>query len=137
MSVSIRMPSGKFPPGSYAAALRPAVADLERDTLRAFEEKKDPATGRPWPPRKQVHKHPMLRKTLTMYRGVLRAIAAASLAGSTLTVYVSYPRYWKYHQFGTRFMKRRRTVAVSKRTRAALARRLKGEGVKIITGKRR
>lgn len=135
-SLSIRMPSGKFPPGSYAAALRPAKADLERDSLRAFEEKKDPVTGRAWPPRKAVYRHPMLRKTLTLFRGVMKAIASATLTGSTLTVAVIYPRYWRWHQFGTRRMKARRTVGVSPKTRAALARRLRGEGVKLITGRR-
>ncbi len=131
-TISIRLPSGKFPRGSKADALKSAVPRLVRDTQDAFASARDPRTGRPWPPRARPHPWPPLRKTGRLYRAALLAAAAASVTGSTLTVRVPRGRrYFAYQQTGTRKMPARPYLGVSVAARRLVARKLAGQGLRV------
>lgn len=136
-TVSVRMPSGRFPRGSYAKVLTETRADVVRDVEQAFERKADPVTGRAWPARKDpLLSHPLLQRTGKMRAGAVAAAGRAAVNGNTLIVRMRQPAYAKYHHAGTRLMAKRRFVGVSSATRRKLARRLRAEGVRVIRSPR-
>jgi hypothetical protein len=135
-SVSIRLPSGKFPQKARAAALKAAVPLLIRDAGQAFEKAADPITGKPWPPRKRPYPWPMLVRSGRMKAAVLKAAAGASITGHTLTVRLTEPRYLVFHQRGTRHMARRRVVGITRAVARKVRDRLRGEGVRVFRSPR-
>lgn len=131
-SISIRLPSGKFPRASYTRVLQPAVQQVMRDFREGFQAEKDPRTGKPWPPRKLEYPHPMIRKSRLLFRSAIRAVEQAVITNSTLSIRIpDSPVYLKYQFFGTKKIAARRFIGVSRRTRQWVARRLKGEGVRV------
>jgi phage gpG-like protein len=135
-SVSIRLPTGKFPTGSFAAALRPLVEPMRAEAEAAFESERDPVTMKPWDPPKAPLKpdgRKLLNKSGLLKRETLAAISAARITGNTLSVKIVNPEYERFHRLGTRKMKARRTVGASIATVGRLARALRGEAVKIFT----
>lgn len=135
-SVSIRLPSGRFPRKAHAAALKAAVPLLIRDAEQAFEKAADPVTGKPWPERKQPYPWPMLQRSRAMRAAVVTAAAAATITGHTLTVRLGEPPYLVFHQRGTRFMARRRVVGVTRAVARKVRDKLKGEGVRVFRSPR-
>ncbi|CAN5421731.1 hypothetical protein BH11PLA2_BH11PLA2_32830 [soil metagenome] len=132
-SISIRLPSGKFPPGSMAAVLEPCRQDLHRDVEEAFTKQQDQQTGRAWPIRKGLYPWPMLVKSGRMKERALAAVRDAAINGSTITLTMRSPKYSQFHISGTRFVAKRRFVGTSIQTRAALLRRLRSEGLKVFS----
>lgn len=135
-SISIRMPSGKFPPGSFAAVLAPCRGEMQRDVQQSFAGQKDPVTGRAWPERKHFYPWPMLQRSGKLFTAAQAAAGQASINGNTITLTMVVPDYAKWHLKGTRKMAKRRFVGCSATTRAALKRRLKGAGLRLIRGER-
>jgi hypothetical protein len=138
--VSLRLPSGRFPKGSYAAALKSIVEPFRKQTEDAFDRERDPVTGIGWARERQPLTpvgRKLLDKTGTLKKRTLSAVTLARITGNTLTIRQRQPHYWKYHAFGTVNMKRRRTVGAGPTVKKLLAKALKREAVKIITTPRR
>lgn len=122
-SVNIRAKRGaRFPPGSYKAVLEQARPSLQHDVERAFTEKRDPVTGRSWPPRKNFYPWPMLVKTGLMEARAVTAAGNAIINGNTLFFSVRLPKYAKFQNA------RRRFIGVSATTLAIVRRALAAEG---------
>lgn len=136
-SINIRLPSGRFPKGSFRPQLLQVRSQVLRDVQEAFAKQADPVNKRPWPARKQPANGMRIDRPLLVKSGQLRgsAIQAAAgatiVGGSTLAVRLVMPLYGKYHYFGTKIMARRRFFGISARTRKALARLLKGQAVRL------
>lgn len=135
-SVSVRLPSGKFPRASKAEALRAAVPLLIRDAGQAFDKAADPVTGKPWPARKRPYPWPILDKSGRMRAAVLAAAAKATVTGNTLTVRLTEPPYLIFHQKGTRRMARRRVVGVTRAVARKVRDKLRGAGVRVFRSPR-
>lgn len=139
-SVLIRTKKGgRFPQASYAAALLPARASLQRDTERAFDTQADPVSGQPWKPRKGVYVHPPLRKSGAMRDGAIQATAAAVATGSSLTVKQTSPLHAKFQQGGTKAIEARRFLGASIGTirivQAGMLKAGKKQAVRVLRGK--
>lgn len=130
--LSVRKRSGRFAPGNFANVLMPLRDMVREDTEAAFAKQADPVNFRRWPSRQHEYDWPMLQRTGAMRAEVIRAAAAATVRGSTLSVRVDAPVHFKWHQQGTRLLPPRRTVGISLRVRNAAARALAGEAVKIF-----
>lgn len=140
-TLSVRLPSGRFPRKSLVKVLTEARQRAVADVEKAFRDEADPQTGRPWPARKADPRrpgpfHPLIQLTGRLKREAVRAAQQATVSGSTLTVRQSRPGYARYHAYGTVRIPRRRWLAVSPNTRRFVARRLKGEGLRIFRGSR-
>lgn len=133
-TVSVRMPSGRFPRASLHKVLVAARQRVVADVEGAFQKRADPRTGKPWPRRKKGQKWPALQKTKALMRAAVRAARAAVANGNTLTVRQAEPDHAEFHHVGTRLMPRRRSLAVSPATRQFVARRLAGEGLRVFRG---
>lgn len=136
-SINIRLPSGRFPQGSFRPQLQQMRHQVLRDVQEAFAKQIDPVTKRPWPPRIQPATGKRIDRPLLVKSGRLRgsAIQAAAgatiVGGSTLAVRLVMPLYGKYHYFGTKIMARRRFFGISSRTRKALARLIKVQALRL------
>ena len=136
-TVSIRLPTGRFPRESQAAALRAVVPRLAADAKAAFDQRRDPATLKPWPPRKVARgrkplPHPLMVLTGKLKRATVEAAEGATITGSTLTMKVKSPKYAKYHAKGTRLMPARPSVGVSRAARMILAKQLVKQGLRVF-----
>lgn len=139
-SVLIRAKKGgRFPAGSYAAALSPARASLQRDTERAFDTQSDPVSGKPWPARKGVYVHPPLRKSGAMRDAAIQATAAAVVTGSSLTAKQTAPAYAGFQGKGTKTIAARRFLGASIGTirivQAGMLKAGKKQAVKVLRGR--
>jgi hypothetical protein len=133
-TLSVRLPSGRFPRQSLVKVLAEARQRVAADVEGAFAGRKDPQTGKPWPRRKKGQTWPPLRKTGKLKREGVRAAQQARITGSTLVVRQTEPDYATYHHTGTSLMPRRRSLAISPATRKFVARRLAGEGLRVFRG---
>lgn len=133
-TISVRMPSGRFPRQSLARVLTDARPKVVADVEGAFAGRKDPQTGRPWPKRKKGQTWPPLQKTRAIKKGAIRAAQASTVNGNTLVMRQKEPDYAEFHHKGTRLMPRRRSLAISPATRKWVARRLAGEGLRVFRG---
>lgn len=139
-TVILRLPNGRFPQQSYAAVLNDMRPRLVQDEEQAFLLKRDPMTLKPWAPRKLRvgfnPTHPLMVLSAKLGAAAIKAAADARLTGSSLTMTVRNPKFGRYHMTGTRKMVARRWLGISRRTREALVRRLKAEGLRIFRTRR-
>lgn len=139
VTISIRLPSGQFPPASYSAALKSVVGPLKEQTADAFARERDPVTGQHWAKPKQPlvpAGRKLLDKTGLLKQRTLSAATRAIITGNTLVIRQRLPHYAKYHNTGTIFMKRRRSLGAGPKIKAILAKALKREGVKLFVSPR-